>query len=270
MSPSLEEILNQLERMAPSRLAEQWDNPGLQVGDRSQEIRKVFLALDPSMRALDSALKCKADLLLTHHPLIFKPLSIIEAGAYPGDVIFEAVRSGIAVAAAHTNLDAAEGGISDILADLLGLKGVEVLQEIPGETGVGLGRIGDLKEERALSLLAEDIQNILGCEHLKMAGPRDAMVRRVAVVGGSGGSLAKSASLKGADLLLTGDVGHHHALEAESLGLVLIDGGHFHTEKAAFKVFAERLRAIAQDRQWDLVIEEDDQETDPMGYDWDR
>ena len=129
MTPKLKDLLDVLEQIAPSRLAEPWDNPGLQVGSYSQEIKKIFFALDPTLKTLRFAFKGGAQLLLTHHPLIFRPLSRLEIHAYPQNVIFEAVRNEISVVAAHTNLDVAKGGMNDILADMMELQQVEVLRK---------------------------------------------------------------------------------------------------------------------------------------------
>ena len=268
MVPRIKDILDRLEQIAPIVLAEPWDNPGLQVGSYSQEVRKIFLSLDPTLKTLDSAKRRNAQLLFTHHPLIFKPLSLLDINTYPGDVISEAVKSGVSVIAAHTNLDMAKGGINDILADLLELEHVGVLEKKDEAEGVGLGRIGELPAVRRLSAVVEDVKGIFGTEKVKVVGREDKQVRRLAVVGGSGGSLVSLASRKGADLLVTGDIGHHHALEAESLGIALIDAGHFHTEKTAFGAFAELLRDMVTEWGWEVDIEVDEDETDPMGHGW--
>ena len=268
MVPRIKDILDRLEKIAPTVLAEPWDNPGLQVGSYSQEITKIFLSLDPTLKALRSAQRRNAQLLFTHHPLIFKPLSRLDINTHPGDVIVEAVKSRVSVIAAHTNLDMAKGGINDILAELLELETVEVLEVKDEAEYAGLGRIGDLPASVRLSVLVEKVKRVFGTEQVKVVGREDEQVRRLAVVGGSGGSLVSLAFQKGADLLLTGDIGHHHALEAESLGIALIDAGHFHTEKTAFGVFAERLRAMVTEWGWKVAVEVDEDETDPMGYDW--
>jgi dinuclear metal center YbgI/SA1388 family protein len=265
MTPKLKDLLDVLEQIAPSRLAEPWDNPGLQVGSYSQEIKKIFFALDPTLRALRSAFKAGAQLLLTHHPLIFKPLSRLEIQAYPQNVIFEAVRNKISIVAAHTNLDVAKGGMNDILADMMELQEVEVLRKTNEDNdGVGLGRIGDLNEPTNLLGVVSNVKRILGAEKVRLVGEEDAMVRRLAVVAGSGGSLVPLAFQKGADLLLTGDVSHHHALEAEALGIALIDSGHFHTEKATFSNFTCRLEEKILAKGWEVTVEVDDNETNPM------
>ncbi|MBW2614787.1 MAG: Nif3-like dinuclear metal center hexameric protein, partial [Deltaproteobacteria bacterium] len=207
MVPRIKDILDRLENIAPTVLAEPWDNPGLQVGSYSQEITKIFLSLDPTLKALRSAERRNAQLLFTHHPLIFKPLSRLDINTHPGDVIVEAVKSRVSVIAAHTNLDMAKGGINDILADLLELQHIEVLEKKDEVEYAGLGRIGDLPAAVSLSVLVEKVKRVFGTEQVKVVGREDEQVRRLAVVGGSGGSLVSLASKKGADLLVTGDIG---------------------------------------------------------------
>ena len=139
MIPEVKDFLSLLEEIAPIRLAEPWDNPGLQVGSYSQKITKIFLALDPTLKSLRLARKRNAQLMLTHHPLIFEPLFRLDISAFPGNVILEAAKGGISVVTAHTNFDVARGGINDILADILDLRNVEVLKEMAEMDGTGLG-----------------------------------------------------------------------------------------------------------------------------------
>ena len=266
MIPILKDILELLEEVAPSHLAEPWDNPGLQVGSHSQKIGKIFAALDATPESLQAAHMRGARLLLTHHPLIFRPLSRVDSDGFPGNTILEAGKRGIAVVAAHTNLDAAAGGINDILADLLGLKSVEVLQETEGFEGAGLGRIGNLKESCALQEFSETVKHVLDVDKLRIVGTTDRKIRRIAVVGGSGASLISLASQKGADVLLTGDVGYHNAMEARLLGIALVDGGHFPTEKAAFTVFAKRFGEMIRAGGWECPVEVDEEERDPASF----
>jgi dinuclear metal center YbgI/SA1388 family protein len=262
MTLRLKDFLELLETVAPARWAEPWDNPGLQIGSPAQEIKKIFSSLDPTLKALKSASKAHAQLLFTHHPLIFKPVSRVQTDTFPGNVMAEAVREGIAIVAAHTNLDSAPDGINDILARLLGLTDVEVLK--PVEDGAGLGRIGNLSNPVSLSAVAHAVRKVLGEGDMRVVGERDRLIRRIAVVGGSGGSLVSLACEKGADLLVTGDVGHHVALEAETLGIALIDGGHFHSEKVAFQVFARNLETLLSSKGWKIEIETDEGEGNPL------
>jgi dinuclear metal center YbgI/SA1388 family protein len=268
MAPKLQDILNLLDEIAPFSKAEEWDNPGFQVGSFSREIKRILVALDPTLKAVKQASDNEAQLLLTHHPIFFGNISSLDIDKYPGDVINEALAKGVSIVAVHTNLDAARGGINDILADIFGLQGVEALQNRDGiEGGVtGMGRIGYLPASMELSAVSEAIKNALGAPALRVRGPEDMKIRKVAVVGGSGGSMVSLASEMGADLLVTGDIKHHEAMVAESLGVALIDGGHFWTEKAALNVFINRLRDKVKLNNWDIILDNYEGEEEPMRY----
>ncbi len=264
MIPTVGDFLALIERIAPMKLAEPWDNPGLQIGDSGQKIKKIFASLDPTFDALMTASEINAQVLFTHHPLIFKSVSHIEINAYPGQILARAARGDISVVTAHTNLDVAKGGINDILANLMGLQNVEVLQPHPKEPGVGLGRVGNLAETTNLSILANNVKIMLGADHIRLGGQKTDRVQRIAVVGGSGGSLISSAARSGADVLITGDVGHHAALEAKTLGIALMDAGHFHTEKTAFNIFCENLEDFFKKEGWEIGVETDHTQVNPI------
>ena len=277
-APKLRDLIEILDQIAPKQWAESWDNPGLQVGFLDQTIEKIVLSLDPSPQAVEYAAAQEAQLLLTHHPLIFKPLSNIRGNDYPGSVVYDAIRRGICIVAMHTNLDAAAEGINTILAGLLGLEKIEPLcpekggQEVRVEHGkktsykIGLGCIGDLSKPCSLSEFVQRTKKLLGLELLKLVGDTACTVKRVAVVGGSGGSLIKDAFFKGADLLVTGDVTYHQAREAEFLGLAVIDGGHFATERVAFRQFGKYLKKKISNDGWKIEVLFNDKETDPLIY----
>jgi len=264
MAPTVHDLLDLLDRLAPFDLAESWDNPGLQVGDLSQVITRVCVALDPSVESLRSCSRRTGQLLLTHHPLIFKPLTSLDIRKYPASVLYEAVKTNISIIAVHTNLDMARMGINQMLADQLELREVRVLNEIDADEGWGLGRIGFLPEGVPLSSFVQKAKTILGADQLRVTGDLDKEIRRVAVVGGSGGSLIGNAFDRGADLLLTGDVGHHDALEAKALGLAVIDGGHFLTERLGLKKFTAFFRETMKEQDWDVDIVFLEDEVDPL------
>ena len=264
--PKVQDIVAFLEGIAPSATAEDWDNPGLQVGNPSQEVRKILIALDPTLEAVREASKRRAQMVLSHHPLIFPSLVSLNREIYPGDVIFEACKGEVSVVAAHTNLDVAQGGINDMLASLFNLEGPEVLKTTEGVAGAGLGRIGDLHEPDPLPSFAAKVKTLLGLEVVKVSGGGKERIRRVAVVGGSGGSLVPLASAMGADVLVTGDVGHHDFLKAETLGMALIDAGHFHTEKKAFTLFGDHFRDLLKGEGWDVVVENWQEENNPLHW----
>ncbi len=264
MIPTLGDFLRLIERIAPMRLAEPWDNPGLQIGDSGQQIKKILTSLDPTLDALKNTFKSDAQVLFTHHPLIFKSISHIEVNTYPGRILAQAAQENISVVTAHTNLDVAEGGINDILANLFGLQNVEVLQPHNEGSGIGLGRVGDLPEPMDLFSFSKVVKKRLGADYIRLAGQKSDPVRRIAVVGGSGGRLVSFAAEKSADALITGDVGHHASLEAKSFGIALIDGGHFHTEKTAFNIFCSNLEDFFKKEGWEVGVEIDSTQVDPI------
>ena len=243
MAFRLRQILKVLEKLAPPRLSESWDNSGLQTGDPEAPVDKILISLDPTVEAVREASKRDAQMLLTHHPLIFTSLSSLEPSIYPGDVLYEAIQKGVAVASFHTNLDAAIGGINDLLAEVLGLGEVCVLEgeRASREAGEGLGRIGVLPEPVRLSDLVRNVKQVFQISTAGVVGPPDRRIHKVAVVGGSGSSLIPDALRRGADALITGDVGHHDAMAAIQGGIAVIDAGHFHTEKAAMGLFRNHL-----------------------------
>ena len=255
-----------IEELAPSELAEEWDNPGLQVGGFPGEINRVFLSLDPTPASIERARQRGAQILFTHHPLIFRPVTRVHVGSSPGCVLHGALKNEINVVAAHTNLDAAKGGINDILADLLGIECAEVLEENACNCRAGVGRIGLLSAPVSLADLLARIRGTLKIGKAGIVGDLDTEIRRVAVVGGSGGSFVPACRRKAADCLVTGDVGHHHALEAKGLGMTLIDAGHYSLEQTAFRVFGERLERLMAERGWRVRVIPDEDERDPIHW----
>jgi len=268
MTPQLKDILEILDGMAPFSMAEEWDNPGFQVGFPSDKIKKALISLDPTITALKHARKRNAGLLITHHPLIFKGIASISPETYPGDVITDAIKSGISIVAVHTNLDIAKGGINDILARIIGLKDIEALliREGSNDRLDGLGRVGYLPDPMPLAAIVRIVMDSVGSSGLMVLGPPDMEIKKVAILGGAGGSELSHASEKGADLYITGDVRHHEALMARTLGLALIDAGHFNLERAAMHVFADDLRGRLKGLGWDIVIEIYEDEKAPMRH----
>lgn len=277
MVPKLKDLLDLLEELVPAELAEAWDNPGVQVGFLDQAIGKVVLSLDPTPQAVQYSLSEKAQLLITHHPLIFKPIKNIIDGEYPGAVVCEAIRGGLSIVAMHTNLDIAKRGINSILAGLLGLKEISPLCEaMPdkdnrGSKGVqarevltGIGRIGTLQPPLPFPEFISKVKKLLGLSVVRVVNKKNLTVNKVAVVGGSGGSLIKEAWRKGADVLVTGDVTYHQGREADFLGLAVIDSGHFPTERLAFRIFGRQLQEEIRRRDWKVAVLFNEEETDPL------
>ncbi|MDR7867233.1 MAG: Nif3-like dinuclear metal center hexameric protein [Sporomusaceae bacterium] len=352
-------IMAALERLAPRELAAGWDNVGLLVGSPEQEIASLLVALDVTPEVAERAAADGVDLIVAHHPLIFKNLSAVRTDTPQGRTLAALLAAGVAVYAAHTNLDVAEGGVNDCLAAKLGLaelrplavEGRERLLKLAvfvpedhgeavraaitaagaghignyshctfqtagtgtflpldgarpfiGEQGkleyaaeyrletimpesvadavvdamlkahpyeevaydlyaltnpgraFGLGRVGRLDAPEPFAAFVRRLKDALGVEQVRVAGPADREVGTVAVCGGSGASLLAAASGAGADVLVTGDVKYHEALEAAAVGLTLVDAGHFATERPVVAALAAHLEACAAQNGWDVAI----------------
>jgi dinuclear metal center YbgI/SA1388 family protein len=223
-----------------------WDTVGLQVGDPDYPVTDVLVSLDVTEAVLDEAQQRGADLVVAHHPLLFRPLPRLTQGTAAGKPALRAARSGCAVLAIHTNFDAAPGTTAPIV-ELLELRAVHPLEPLDDAPTLGLGRVGMLP---ALSLrdAASRLAAGLPAPHLRVAGPLDRQLQRVAACGGAGDSLIAAAHAAGADLYVTGDLRHHVALDAMAMGMALIDAGHDATEAAALPALCERLATAAAAR----------------------
>ncbi|HIC85868.1 MAG TPA: Nif3-like dinuclear metal center hexameric protein [Desulfobacterales bacterium] len=264
MKPLVRDILEALEKIAPQGLAEPWDNPGLQVGSLGGKVNKVMVALDPSVATLRGAVEEDAQVLLTHHPLIFKPITSIEANTGPGPVLFEAIREEISIVSVHTNLDAAIEGVNQVLANMLSLEAIEPLSPSAGEGLVGIGRIGLLPRSLSVEDFVGNVKEIFGLKVVRVVNPKKAQVRRVAVVGGSGGGFIQVARSRGADILFTGDLKYHQAREAEAIGLTVVDGGHFSTEIATMGALRDSFERMCNELGWEVDVVLYEKEQDPF------
>ncbi len=252
----LEALLPVLGRIAPPQLAEEWDNVGLLIEPEASEITRILVALDCTVEVAKEAREIGAQLVLTHHPLFFKPVRRILHSDPDTAAAYALVRNGIGLYAMHTNLDCAIGGVNDALASALGLADVRplLLPELPlGEETQGLGRIGILKEQTTLGAFARQVGIDLDAA-VRMGGEKDRPVRRVAVVGGSGGNYIKEAKAANADVLVTGEIRHHQALEALSLGLGIIEAGHYETECVVLSPLITGLQAALNEIQYKVDL----------------
>lgn len=230
-------FLNELEAWAPLSFAEEWDNCGLQVGRRDKVVRKVMVALTPGEAAIQAAVDADVDMLLTHHPMIFKPAKSVTTDTVLGQSIMKLIQHDINLYCAHTNLDMAVGGVNDVLAKALNLQNIEILENVTEDYGIG--RVGDLAEPITLQAFLTQTAKQLACNHLAYQGDVNRTVQRVALCGGSGISYLHAAKKAGADVYVTGDMKYHDAQLASELGICVVDAGHFGTEKHIVKTLAE-------------------------------
>ncbi len=239
-----EEIIRLLEKDYPLSCAEEWDNPGLLLGRRDREIRKILVTLDVSDEAVSEALAWEADMIVSHHPLIFGGLKKINDENFIGRRILALAERGIVCYAMHTNFDVR--GMADLNEKQLGLKNTEVLLVTGGQEGrpEGIGRVGELPGPMSLGELAARVRASMGLEALRCYGDPGRQVRRAAVSGGSGKSVVGDALRAGAEVLITGDIDYHTAIDAGAQGLSILDAGHYGTEAVFIPYMTEKLRSL--------------------------
>jgi len=266
MTVSIKDIIAGLDQEAPFSLAEDWDNVGLLVGSPEQEVHSVLIGLDPTNALLDEAIARGADTIISHHPVIFRPLPNINTASPEGRILEKALSHHIAIIACHTNLDSAREGVSDILAARLGLLELTPLLPVAGENeqGTGLGRIGIYRKPLAIAEFIEKALEVLGLPVLPVAGPLPETVTKVAVCGGSGSDLAEPAYRCGADIYLTAEVKHNIARWAEERDFCIIDGSHYGTEQLAVQLLAQKLDRLAAAGGWNIRISQTDVEKPPF------
>ena len=233
------DILKFMEGIAPPYMAEGWDNCGLLCGRKDREVKKILVALDPFDTVIDEAIALKADLIVTHHPLIFRDkLMAVNEDTETGRCVLKLIENGIAAINAHTNLDMAPGGVNEVLAKTLGLINIEIVDPVDH---YGLLRKGEVSEQPVENFLAV-VREKLNCKGLRYVASGKP-VRVVAVGGGSCADFMTNALAAGCDTFVTADVKYNQFRTAWELGLNLIDAGHFHTENPVMPVVAEKLRA---------------------------
>ena len=229
------DILNYIESLAPTQLKMEWDNVGLNCGSRNAPVKKILVALDPFEHVCREAADWGADLLVTHHPLIFQPLPMVTDDAAITRGLMNLVKHNISHICAHTNLDAAPGGVNDVLAQTLGLENITPV----GENEWGMLRCGTVKEQ-CLEDFLFDVSTALGCEHLRYCDGGKS-VRKVAVGGGACSGGLYDALCAGCDTFVTSDIKYNEFWDAKEQGLSLIDAGHFYTENPVIPVLASKI-----------------------------
>ena len=220
------DITKAIEEFAPLSLQEGWDNSGLCVGSPDAEASSVLLGLDCTEELVDEAIACGADMIVTHHPLIFSGLKKISPDDPVGAAVIKAVKAGISIYAAHTNADKVIAGVSGAMAARLGLDNVSILDE-DGE-GTGLGVVGDLPNPLSAEEAVALVKERFGLKAMRTSRPVEGPVTRVAMCGGSGGSLIKAAMASGAQLYISGDISYHNFFTPE--GFMIMDIGHYESE----------------------------------------
>ena len=228
-----------LEQFAPLRIQESWDNSGLIIGSPEDEVKGVLVGFDCTPALIQEAVEKGCDMVVTHHPLIFKGIKRIDGKDPVGAAIMEAIRSRVAVYAAHTTADKVITGVSGAMARRLELKNIQIM--VPEEDGtVGLGIVGDFPRPMTGAEALRYVQEKFGLKVIKSSKPLESPITRVALLGGSGGGEIPLARAKGAQLYITADISYHNFFTPE--GFMLMDVGHFESEVEIVDIFVAQLR----------------------------
>ena len=220
------DIINVIEEFAPSSIQEGWDNSGLCIGSPDDEVTSILLALDCTPELIDEAVECGADMIVTHHPLIFSGLKKISSDDLVGRAVIKAIKNGISIYAAHTNADKVLSGVSGAMARRLGLENVSILAD-EGD-GTGLGVVGTLPQPLTSRQALELVKERFGLKVVKSSKPVEGPVTKVAMCGGSGASLIKAAQKAGAQLYISGDISYHNFFTQNDF--MIMDIGHYESE----------------------------------------
>ena len=244
MSIKVKDITKVMNNIAPEILKEDFDNVGLMVGDYERNVKKVLLALDCTKSVIEEAKNSHCDMIITHHPLIFRKPNRIIKGDLLGDKIIELIKNDISIYSSHTNLDSVKNGINDTIVKMLGFKSDEIIEEsrINGFSGAGLGRIVKLNEDIDVKDLVSLIKENLNIKSLRTVIGKN-KVNTLAIINGSGQDFISKAVKLGADCIITGDTTYHFASDYKELGITIIDPGHFKTE---WLVFLETIKPLKE------------------------
>lgn len=245
MNCTVRDIAEILERWAPRASAEEWDNVGLTAGRGESPVETVLIALDVDEAVLNHACQIGAGLIVSHHPVVFKPTPSVNDQTVAGRLLLTAIESGIALFAAHTNLDRAAGGVNDALCAVLGLAARPAGEE-------RIGRLAELPRAMELGCWAAEVSRMLGAPGLRVVGPADRMVRSVYVLAGAGRVELDDAIACGADVFLTGELGYHDGQKALYSGLAVVEAGHFHTEAPVLNAIEKHLQSTLSALQYNV------------------
>lgn len=250
-------IIKEMELLAPTYLKEDFDNVGLMVGDKNKEVKKVLLALDCTLKVIEEAKKENVELIITHHPLIFKRPSSITSDTLQGKKIIELIKNDISLYSSHTNLDSVENGLNDTIVSILGFDNSKILEKNKRDDKAGLGRIVSLNESIQLEDLISKIKKSLNINNLRVVKGKD-KVNKIAIINGSGQDFIGKAVALGADCIITGDTTYHFASDYKEMEISILDVGHFASEQITFFNVMENLKEKFKDVEFiTSTVEED-------------
>lgn len=250
---TVQTVADAVNRLAPRKLAEDWDNPGLLVGEPTAEVKKIFVCLDVLDEKISRAIELDAQLIVAHHPLIFHAIKNVRFDLPLGKKIARLIKNNLAVFAAHTNLDSAEGGVNDILAKKIGLVDVKNL----GDEEFSMARLGNLETPMTAENFARHVKKSLNADNVRLVDAGNFLIKKVGVCGGAGADFIQKAKFFGAQAFVTGDVKYHEAQAAVENKIHVVDAGHFATEFPIVHELAIYLRDELKDFDVEIFADDD-------------
>lgn len=260
------DIIRKIEEDIPLQLQEEWDNSGIQI-HCSDEVHRMLIAMEITDAVIDEAISCRADMILTHHPLIFSPASAVDMDTVQGRYITRLITGGINVYSSHTCFDKARGGNNDALASLIGLSEIRPMQYENGDPEP-ITRMGELAAPADMHEFTAMLKGVLGIDAVRVAGPDPEIVKKVGICTGAGAEFAELARANGCEVFITGDLKYHEAQSLKEQGICIIDAGHWGTEKifskAIYDIIAEKLCDAEGTAEPDLQIILSQKDLEPM------
>ena len=258
----IQQVCQFLETFAPLKLAEDWDNVGLIVGNRKSPVQKVMTCLTVTAETADEAIAKQADLIVSHHPLPFRPIKKLTTDTVPSELVWKLARGGVSVFSPHTAFDSTVGGINESLASRLGVGSVKPLVPLEDDPQIGAGRYGRLSGEVSLGDFLQVVKSTFDLKTLAYVGDLQRSVSKIAFACGSGGSFLDKAVRVGCDAMVTGEATFHTALDARAKGVALVLLGHYDSERFAVEELAEKIKAEFAE----LEVWASEDETDPIQF----
>jgi dinuclear metal center YbgI/SA1388 family protein len=267
MTATVQNILDILDTEAPFSLAESWDNVGLLVGNPQQLVTGVLAGLDPTNNLVNEAVERGCNVIITHHPVIFKPLTAINTGVPEGKLLEKALSNQIAIIGCHTNFDSAEEGVSDYLGQQLGVSNmIPLLTHSETSETTGIGRIGKLPGPVSAKEFLGRVLTSLNLPGVQLTGKLPEKIQTVAICGGSGSDLAPIAFKRGADVYISAEIKHATAIWANENNFCIIDGTHYATEKPAVSLLVKKLQQSNDNAGWEIPMLQSEQEIHPFVF----
>lgn len=240
---TIKDLYNYLDAKIPRSLSCEWDNDGLMVsGDISVSYNKILLSLDVTYEVVEYAIDNGYDVIISHHPLIFKGLKSVNDENFVADKVIKLIKNGVSAFSFHTRLDACDSGVNDALANVLGIVGVTPF----GNDGEMIGRVGELEAPISVEELAKKVKDVLNCDRVTfVCGEK--IAKRVCVLGGDGKDFLGAAASAGADVYVTGNMSYNTMLDAADMGMAVIEAGHFESENPVLSKLEEMIREFDAD-----------------------